>query len=321
MLPDALHPAGPQAAAIAQLSWALVAMFVAVTLLVVVASALALWGGPRWRAWIGREGVVLVLGVALPVVVLTALLVWGLLLTRALVPPHDADALRLRVSGEQWWWRVTYLDRVPSDQASVGDAPSDDTSMQTANELVIPTDRVVEIELVSPDVIHSFWVPRLSGKTDAIPGIVNRLAFTATRAGVYRGYCAEYCGGPHAHMGLRVIAVAPERYARWRAAQARDAATPRSPLARRGAHVFDRAGCGGCHAVRGTQAVAMFGPDLTHVGSRHRIGGGLLANTPRNRMRWIASTQHLKPGVHMPAFRQLPREDVAAIAAYLGTLQ
>ena len=311
MLPDALNPAGPQADAIALLTWALVAMFVAVTLLVVATSALALWGGARWRAWIGREGVVLALGVALPVVVLTALLVWGLVLTRALVPPPDPQALRLRVSGEQWWWRVTYLDRVPS-----GDAP-----MQTANEIVIPTGRSIEIELVSPDVIHSFWVPRLSGKTDAIPGIVNRLAFTATRAGVYRGYCAEYCGGPHAHMGLRVIAVPPDRYARWRAAQARDAATPRAPLARRGARAFDRAGCGGCHAVRGTQAVAMFGPDLTHVGSRRRIGGGLLANTQRNRARWIASTQHLKPGVHMPAFRQLPREDVAAIAAYLGTLQ
>ena len=326
MLPDAIHPAGPQAAAIAQLTWALVAMFVAVTLLVVVASALALWGGPRSRAWIGREGVVLALGVALPVVVLTVLLVWGLVLTRELVPLRDPDALRLRVSGEQWWWRVTYLDGVPSggrsfDRGSVDDVPSNDTPMQTANEIVIPTGRSIEVELVSPDVIHSFWVPRLSGKTDAIPGIVNRLAFTATRVGVYRGYCAEYCGGPHAHMGLRVIAVAPERYARWRAAQARDAATPRAPLARRGARAFDRAGCGGCHAVRGTPAVAMFGPDLTHVGSRRLIGGGLLANTPRNRMRWIASPQHLKPGVHMPAFRQLPREDVEAIAAYLGALR
>lgn len=311
MLPDALNPAGPQSDAIALLAWALFAMFFAITLLVVATAALALWGGARWRARIGREGVVIALGVVLPVVVLTVLLAWGLVLTRQLVPPPDPDALRLRVSGEQWWWRVTYLDRAPRDGAP----------MQTANEIVVPTGRSIEIALVSPDVIHSFWVPRLAGKTDAIPGIVNRLAFTATRAGVYRGYCAEYCGGPHAHMGLRVIAVPPERYARWRAAQARDAATPGSPLARHGARAFDRAGCGGCHAVRGTRAVATFGPDLTHVGSRRRIGGGLLPNTPRDRARWIASTQHLKPGVHMPAYHQLARTDVEAIAAYLGALQ
>lgn len=311
MLPDAIHPAGPQTDAIALLSWALIAMFVAVTLLVVATSALAFWGDERWRTRIGREGVVIALGVGLPVVVLTALLVWGLVLTRQLVPPPEPDALHLRVSGEQWWWRVTYLDG----------AASNGTPMQTANEIVIPTGRSIEIALISPDVIHSFWVPQLAGKTDAIPGIVNRVVFTATRAGIYRGYCAEYCGGPHAHMGFRVIAVRPDRYARWRAAQAREATTPASPIARRGARAFDLAGCGGCHTVRGTQAVARFGPDLTHVGSRRTLGGGLLENTPRNRARWITSVQHLKPGVHMPAYRQLAREDVEAIAAYLGTLR
>lgn len=310
VLPDVLNPAGPQAETGALLTWVLIAMSVAIALLVLAAAALALRGGERWRARIGREGVVIGLGVGLPVAVLTALLVWSLLLTRALVPPRDPGALRLRVSGEQWWWRVTYLDRTPADGAP----------MQTANEIVIPTGRSIEIALVSPDVIHSFWVPRLSGKTDAIPGVVNRLAFTAARPGTYRGYCAEYCGGPHAHMGLRVIAMEPARYARWRAAQARAAAAPASPAARRGARIFDAAGCGGCHAVRGTEAVATFGPDLTHVGSRRWLGGGLLANTPRNRVRWIASTQHLKPGVHMPSFRQLPREDAEAIAAYLGAL-
>ncbi len=316
MLPDAVNPAGPQADAIALLTWALVAMFVAVTALVIAASALAIRGGSRWRARIGREGVVIGLGVGLPVLVLTVLLVWGLVLTRKLVPAPEPDALRLRVSGEQWWWRVTYLDHAPVDGRPAGGRP-----MQAANEIVIPTGRSIEIALVSADVIHSFWVPQLSGKTDAIPGIVNRLVFTAARAGTYRGYCAEYCGGPHAHMGLRVIAVPPERYALWRAGQERDAVDPASALAQRGARAFDAAGCGGCHAVRGTLAVATFGPDLTHVASRSHIGGGLLANTPRNRERWIASTQHLKPGVHMPAYHQLPRDDVEAIAAYLGTLR
>lgn len=306
MLPDAVNPAGPQADAIALLTWALVGMFLAVTALVLATGALAAWGSGRWRARVANEWVVIVLGVGLPVLVLTTLLVWSLLLTRRLLPPPDPGALRLRVSGEQWWWRVTYLDGVP---------------METANEIVVPTGRSIEVELVSPDVIHSFWVPRLAGKTDAIPGIANRLVFSATRAGTYRGYCAEYCGGPHAHMGLRVVAVAPERYARWRGAQARAAATPASPEARRGEALFDSVGCGGCHAVRGAHAVATFAPDLTHVGSRSHIGGGLLANTPRNRARWIASTQHLKPGVHMPAYRQLARADVEAIAAYLGALK
>lgn len=316
MLPDAVNPAGPQADAIALLTWALVAMFVAVTALVLATAAVAFWGSTRWRARIAREWTVIILGVGLPVIVLTALLVWGLLLTRDLAPPDDPGALRLRVSGEQWWWRVTYLDHAPMDGRSSNGRP-----MQTANEIVIPTGRRIDIALVSPDVVHSFWVPRLSGKTDAIPGITNRIVFTATRTGTYRGYCAEYCGGPHAHMGLRVVAVPPGRYARWRAAQARDAATPVSPIARRGEGLFHGMGCGGCHAVRGTPAVARFGPDLTHVGSRGRIGGGLLANTPDNRARWISSTQHLKPGVHMPAYRQLARGDVEAIAAYLGGLR
>ena len=201
--PPVLDPAGPYAGSVAALTWGLIGLFVAVLVVVLAALWIALFGRERLRRRLGGEKVIWIGGIAFPVIVLTGLLIWGLTLTRHLSEPATGPELRMRVSGEMWWWRVAYLD----------DAGR--TMLHDANELHIPVGRTVAIELVSPDVVHSFWVPQLSGKLDMIPGRVNLIRIQADRPGIFAGQCAEYCGGPHALMGFTVIAHPPEEYARW----------------------------------------------------------------------------------------------------------
>ena len=189
--PPVLDPAGPYAGSIAVLSWVLFAMAVAVFAVVIAALWVALLGGPATRRKLGGQKVIWIGGVAFPLVVLTALLVYGLTLTSSLNAPAPAGAMRVQVTGEMWWWRVAYLD----EQGKV--------AHWDANELHIPVGRTVEIELRSADVIHSFWVPRLSGKLDMVPGRVNVMKISADEPGTYGGQCAEYCGGPHALPLLR----------------------------------------------------------------------------------------------------------------------
>lgn len=193
--------------------------------------------------------------------------------------------------------------------------------IELANEIHLPVGQPVQFQLQSADVIHSFWVPSLGGKMDMFPGRTTRLTLHPTRTGVYRGACAEYCGGPHAWMNFYVVVEEPEAFARWLEQQAAAAAIPTEPLAVRGQTLFQAHGCGACHTVRGTAADGQVGPDLTHVGSRLSIGGGILPNEPDAFLRWISQTEAIKPGVHMPVFGMLPEEDLQALAAYLEALQ
>ena len=161
----------------------------------------------------------------------------------------------------------------------------------------------MEFTLKAADVIHSFWVPSLGGKVDMIPGRVTRLRLTAERAGVYRGQCAEYCGGPHALMAFEVIALPPPEYETWLEREASPAVAPANETERRGQSLFVAAGCGTCHAIRGTAANGTIGPDLTHIGSRRSVGIDTLKLTQANLARFIAENQHVKPGNRMPEFR------------------
>jgi len=170
----------------------------------------------------------------------------------------------------------------------------------------------VELSLVSADVIHSFWVPSLAGKVDLLPGRSTRLHLTADRPGVYRGQCAEYCGGPHAKMAFHVIAETPEGFEAWRKNQRRPAAAGNALFAAR---------CATCHTVRGTSAAGTLGPDLTHVGSRMSLGAGTLPNNEGTLAGWIASSQHIKPGNLMPSFKDLTGEELRALAIYLEALK
>ena len=205
--PPALDPAGPFAGPLNVLAWVLFAMAGTVLLVVLVALGLALFGPRRWRSRLGGERLVWIGGLAFPVVVLSALLVYGLGLTSHLTQEPGAGEMRVRVTGEMWWWRVAYLDAAGREV------------LQDANEVHIPVGRPVVLELDSADVIHSLWIPRLSGKVDMIPGRRNLMRVQADAPGAYGGQCAEYCGGPHALMGLVVVAHEPAGFAAWRARQ------------------------------------------------------------------------------------------------------
>ncbi len=307
--PPALDAAGPFAAPVTTLSWVLFAGGGAVLALVVVALVLALFGPRRWRRKLGGSWLVWTGGLAFPVVVLSALLIYGLGLTGQLSEAPKPGEMRVRITGEMWWWRVAYLDGEGRE------------ALQDANEVHIPVGRPVVFELDSADVIHSFWVPRLGGKKDMIPGRRNVLRLQADAPGVYAGQCAEFCGGPHALMGFVVVAHEPAAFEAWRAERAGGARAPADPQALRGAQVFASSGCGACHTVRGTGANGLAGPDLTHVGARRTLGAGILPNNRGTLAAWVADSQAIKPGNRMPAYPVLDGQDLNALAAYLEALK
>ena len=303
--PPVLDPAGPYAWPVTTLSWVLMAMAAAVLGLVLLALWLALFGGARVRLRIGGTRIVWALGIALPIVVLSALLIYGLTLTSHLSDKIRGDELRVRVTGEMWWWRVAYLDAAGRPQ------------WYDANELHIPAGQPVVLELESGDVIHSFWVPRLSGKLDMIPGRRNLMRIQADEPGVYGGQCAEYCGGPHALMGFTVIAHDPETFARLMDAR-RMREQGRAPTTTGGGEaLFQQAGCAACHRIAGTPANGLAGPDLTFTGARRTLGAGILPNNRGTLMGWIGNSQAIKPNNRMPAYPGLSGEQLQVLAAYL----
>lgn len=304
-----LAPGGIQAGQIADLAWLLFGFGTLVLVIVVAAVWLAIRGSSRIRRILAQENTVIVLGMVFPAVTLTLLLGYGVWLMR----PHldlarDRNAVGIEVVGEQWWWRVTY-------------SAADGTRIASANEIRIPVGKPVTFTLKAADVIHSFWVPSLGGKVDMIPGRTTQLRLSADRPGVYRGQCAEYCGGPHALMAFEVVAMPASDYAVWLERAAAPAITPASETALRGESLFLATGCGACHTVRGTSAAGTLGPDLTHIGARRSVGIDTLPLTRENLMRFITDGQHVKPGNLMPEFRVLEPPQIDAIASYLLSLK
>ena len=245
---------------------------------------------------------------ALTATILFGFLIYDVAVGRQVTREFGKEALQIRVTGHQWWWEVQYRDSVAKNWAT------------TANEIHIPTGRPVVLELLSTDVIHSFWPPTLSQKRDLIPGKDNSLWLQADTPGVYRGQCAEYCGLQHAKMGFLVIADRPDSFAVWLARQRDTALTPTTALAQRGQEVFLSSTCVMCHAISGTPAGSRIGPDLTHLASRKTIAAGTLPNTRGNLAGWIVNPQSIKPGTRMPA-NQLDPDDLQALLVYLETLK
>lgn len=219
-------------------------------------------------------------------------------------PPEGA--LRVQVIGHQWWWEYRFPDELGNGREVV-----------TANELVVPVGRPVWLELESADVIHSWWVPRLAGKTDCIPGRTNVTWFKARRPGLYLGQCAEYCGTQHANMLLRVTAVEPDAFREWLEHQASPAVV--DPAVDEGRRLFAGFACLNCHAIDGVSA-GMFGPNLTHLASRETIGSGILPLTRDTLRAWIDDPQKLKIGCNMPSLKLDDRE-LDLITDYLLTLR
>jgi cytochrome c oxidase subunit 2 len=295
----------------AWLGWILLgiaAVAVLVVSVLVVAGALRRGRPEAVRIEQEREGLrwIVIGGIVVPSLVLVVVLVLAVATQAAIATPAGA-ALTVRVTGRQWWWEVRYLDRSPS------------LITTTANEIHIPVGRPVRLEVVSGDVIHSFWIPELAGKTDLIPGQENVMWLQADRPGVYHGQCAEYCGLQHAKMAMEVVAEPPAAFARWLERQRAPAATPAGNGAAAGARVFATTACALCHTVRGTMAGGRLGPDLTHLAGRRTIAAGTVANTRGNLLGWIENPQAFKPGTLMPAVPLAGRQ-LDDLTTYLQSL-
>ena len=216
-----------------------------------------------------------------------------------------AGELPVTVIAHQWWWEFRY---------------GDGSGAVTANELHIPLNREIHLRLISNDVIHSFWVPRLGGKRDVVPGQVNEIHLIANTPGEYYGQCAEFCGDSHANMRFRIFVDPPEAFAAWQQEQTRPAsAPPEETAARRGAQLFADSPCTTCHTVNGVSK-GYVGPDLTHLGSRTTIAAGVLANDPQHLTEWIEHPDEVKPGARMPDFG-LRGPELNDLVAYLESLK
>jgi cytochrome c oxidase subunit 2 len=249
----------------------------------------------------------LVAWVVIIVAGLIALTLGSFFVDRRLIPGPHAD-VNIRITAKQWWWEVEYVD--------------DDTAYRftTANELHLPLNKTVHIDLMSADVIHSFWVPNLSGKRDLIPGRTNTIELTPRQTGVFRGQCAEFCGLQHAKMAMLVFVEDEGAFHTWCESQVRSRIELPSELASQGEHLFVSGTCARCHAVRGTTAGAESGPDLTHLASRQTIASGALPNNAGSLAAWLADPQQHKPGTNMPRVDLKP-DEITALVAYLTALK
>jgi cytochrome c oxidase subunit II len=308
-----LRPAGPFAAKISHLTWFLIIL---ATIVYIGVMVLLAWAVARNRS---RDPAAFDLshrphhfviwgGAVIPTIVLIAVFVAAMRVTGLFPPPAPRDALSVQVTGNQWWWKIEYHD------------PDLSKWFVTANELHIPVGRPVRVTLVASDVIHSFWVPRLQGKLDLIPGDTNEIRLLADTAGDYRGQCAEYCGAQHAHMGFHVIAEDPAAFNAWVESQRAAAAPPTDSLTQLGQQLFVSGPCSACHTIRGTPALGKVAPDLTHVGSRRTIAAGELPNTLGTMEAWITNAQSIKPGARMPSITQYNGTELRALATYLESL-
>ncbi|MCO5731725.1 cytochrome c oxidase subunit II [Rhizobium sp. SSA_523] len=331
---SALDPAGLEAEAVAQLFWVMVVGGGVIWLLVVglVVFASRFQKTPLKEASAGR--IILYGGAVFPVVVLTALLSYAVWLMPAMRPWFGGEGeglRRIEITAEQFWWRVRYLDA------------SGAVTRETANHVTLPVGERVLFLLKAKDVIHSFWIPSIGGKMDAIPGRVNELQLQATKTGTYRGVCAEFCGTAHTLMAFTVEVLEPAAFDAWLAAAPAAAAAPGSAPGETtttvtagsepadvsadvadmhpGLRLFLRHGCSSCHAIAGTPAEGALGPNLTAFGTRPTVAAGTLPNTAENIRRFIQYPEGVKPGARMPDFAMLPQTEVEAIAQYLKGLQ
>lgn len=305
---DATSPIG---GTLAQLGWGLLIISV---LVVIIITALVIWGTYRGREAAAADALAvrrdvggmqwIYVGVGISSVVLAASVIWTLLTLRAVAQPSDPmTSLTIGIQAHQWWWQADYRPGQPQ------------SNFTTANDIHIPVGVPVRIELRSDDVIHSFWVPKLAGKTDVIPGRVNSMWIEAKEPGIYRGQCAEYCGVEHALMAFHVIAEPVDTFKAWQAKEISGRPPLTAGAAGRGFAVFD-AHCAACHQIRGTSAGGVYGPDLTNLGERTTLAAGMLKNNPQNLSYWIRHTQDVKPGAEMPEV-PLSDDEMKSLVKYL----
>ena len=300
-----LTGSGHKAAPVVALTWGVLVISLGVILIITALLVAGIWKNPSRIPAIGEKMAIgpeegglnwLWIGVGISSLVLLFTVVWTVVVLADIQAPGAKPAVTIEVTGRQWWWQAQYVS-------------GDEQGFITANEIHIPTGEVVRLKLIGGDVIHSFWVPQLAGKMDAIPGQINETWIEASKPGIYQGQCTEYCGVEHAKMLFRVVAQSPADFHAWWVHQLL------APVSTNGRQAFVQ-NCGRCHSVRGTAATGTLGPDLSHVMERQTIASGALPNNERTLAAWIANPQSFKPGTLMPAVK-LSDSDRAGITFFL----
>ena len=313
-------PQGPQARVIADLYGIMFAA--AVVVLAIVVGALVIAGlkyrerpGHVAKQYHGHNLLELIWTVIPTLMVIT----FGVLSFQRLVYINDIDsgaAMTIKVEARQWVWTFQYPEEAIFKL-------SDGTYLQQGEEVHIPVGQKVKLELSSKDVIHSFFIPSLGGKKDAVPGRATALWIQADRPGTYKGQCTEFCGTGHADMLLTVVAQNPSDYAAWAADAKKAADLLNDPATKKGKDLFLSLACAGCHTIQGTSAVGKVGPDLSHLASQQTPVAGVAALTPvneENLKKWINDPPANKPGTLMPKLG-LDADTVDAIVKFLLTLK
>ncbi len=307
---DTLQPEGPNARTIDNL---INPVFVVAAVIFVAVEAMAVIFVIRYRYRERSEDPVQIHGstrlevgwTLIPALILLAVAI-PTIATIFKLARKPANALNVTVTAYQWWWQYDYPE----------------LGVRTINELHMPRGRPVELTLVAADVIHSFWIPKLGGKTDVVPGRDNRMHLIAEEPGEYLGQCAEFCGDSHANMRAKAIAMMPQDFDAWVAGQRAAAVTATAGTpAEEGLTVFNQRGCGSCHTVAGL-STGTIGPNLTHFATRTTFAGSMFDNNDANLRRWLSDPLGVKPGNKMliPGGR-LSADEVTKLIAYLNTLR
>ncbi|MFC4077687.1 cytochrome c oxidase subunit II [Salinithrix halophila] len=249
------------------------------------------------------------LWIVIPIILLVILAVPTLQTTFSLAEkaPKEQrdDVVKVKVTAHQFWWEFEYPEY----------------GFKTAQELHIPTGKKVFLELQSDDVVHSFWVPSLAGKTDLVPGRINRMKLDADKPGTYKGRCAELCGASHALMNFQVVAEKPSDFDKWVEKRKKPSSEPQTVAQKEGKKVFSQ-NCMSCHAIDGTNLKVKGdkAPNLTGFGERKKVAG-LMENNEENLDQWLKDPQSLKPGTYMPGFSHLSKKDMSSLQEYLRSLE
>jgi cytochrome c oxidase, subunit II len=306
---NALDPQSPLARAIYELAIRSTIIF---TLIFVIVSGLIIYAILRFHARAGEPDPRQILGnkkvemawTIIPFLIVVLLFAMTLSAMKRVEPP-PAPSPDLVVTGHQFWWQVDYPG----------------LGVITANEIHIPAGKPLSVRLESKDVLHEFWVPKLTRKMSNVPGQPNHIWLQADKPGTYIGQCSEFCGTQHAWMRILVVADEPSKFEEWQRAQLQPARPATSDATAKGLALFQTSTCINCHAIRGVAGADLrVAPDLTHVGSRKQLASGIIENTPANMRLWLKSPQHIKPGALMPDFT-LTDEELDQLSEYLSTLR
>lgn len=309
-VPSVLTPSSPPARQVVTLWWVMFGLAMVVLLVVIGYIILIVRRKDREEGLLLPENdaqaraVVTWAGAIVPAIIVVGLMAYVTYVQSQTAAPAEPYELTVEVRSHDWWWEVMY--------------PGYD--FETANEIHIPVGKPVKVRLTSADVIHSFWVPELQGKTDMMPGTVTTTWLQADEPGVYPGQCAEFCGMQHAKMKFLVIAQEAQDFENWLEQQQAPAAQAEGEDHRQGQQVFLESECIFCHTVRGTNATGEVGPDLTHLASRREIGAGTLPNTRGFLAGWIVNAQQFKLGNRMPPM-PMEGQDLQIMLDYLTGLE